>query len=110
MLISIFKPCEFEVNPDLLYCKTLIDIIDLYEIKNKILTNFIYSRNKISSEHKISKIDVMNHNLDDLTAYILFDTKNYSLSKDYFNLLKEYEYPTLFSKESKLLGVRRAGQ
>jgi len=45
----------------------------------------------------------MNHHLDDLTAYILFDTKNYNFSKDYFNLLKDYKYPTLFSRESKIM-------
>jgi len=46
LLLSAFKAYEIEENPDLLYCKTLIDIIKLYRIKNEILNHFISSRVK----------------------------------------------------------------
>lgn len=102
ILTSMFTIDEIRNNPDLLYCQTIINIIELYVIKSKLLNNFIEDRNRILESEKVSKIDAMNHNLDDLMAYLLFDTKNYSLSKDYFELLKKYKYPTLFIDECKM--------
>lgn len=103
ILMSIFNSDESNNDPDVLYCQMIIKVINLYEEKLSLLHKFVLSRNNIAKQKKISKLDAMNHHLDDIMAYLLFDTKNYAISKDYFKLLKDDGYNTLFLDESNTL-------